>query len=72
MDALEMKRISHCGTEGYFAPEMLSNAEYGTAVDVFSLGCILCEIVCGRFMGDAKLKVGLQGFCPIATLNFLR
>ncbi|RKP08957.1 kinase-like domain-containing protein, partial [Thamnocephalis sphaerospora] len=45
-DEDEMKRISYCGTDGYMAPEIMLGMEFDTAVDVFSFGVVLCELVC--------------------------
>ncbi|CRH02816.1 protein kinase 2, putative [Plasmodium relictum] len=36
-----------CGSPGYVAPEILKYASYGTKVDIFSLGVILFNILCG-------------------------
>lgn len=36
-----------CGSPGYVAPEILKYAPYGTKVDIFSLGVILFNILCG-------------------------
>jgi len=35
------------GTMGYIAPEILARKHYGTAVDVWSLGCIMYELLAG-------------------------
>jgi serine/threonine protein kinase/tetratricopeptide (TPR) repeat protein len=42
------------GTVGYMAPEQLRGQHVGPAADVFSLGCVLFELVTGRrpFRGD--------------------
>ena len=36
-----------CGTPGYIAPEMLQDEEYGSQVDLWSLGVILYILICG-------------------------
>ncbi|KAM4723178.1 protein kinase C theta type-like [Rhinophrynus dorsalis] len=39
----------YAGTAGYIAPEMKSGKKYNTAVDWFSFGVILYNMVTGRF-----------------------
>ena len=36
--------FKHCGTPGYVAPEVLRDKDYGTKVDVFSIGVILFSL----------------------------
>ena len=36
-----------CGTPGYIAPEILNGQDYGSAVDMWSLGVILYILICG-------------------------
>ncbi|KAJ9461951.1 Serine/threonine-protein kinase Nek6 [Diplonema papillatum] len=35
-----------CGTPMFLAPEVIGNKPYGTAVDMFSLGCLLYYLIC--------------------------
>ena len=37
-----------CGTPEYLAPELLHEADYGTAVDWWALGCVMYEMMTGR------------------------
>lgn len=39
---------SRCGTPGYMAPEMIDGKSYTSAVDLYSLGVIICELLHGR------------------------
>ncbi len=41
-----------CGTDAYMAPELLFEEEYGTAVDIFSLGVILAALICRQDPDD--------------------
>lgn len=47
------------GTPLYVAPEMLENNESGFFTDIWSLGCIIYEMVVGKspFMGDNNTQV---------------
>ena len=40
------------GTSGYYAPEMMNHEDYGTAVDIFSLGVMVHNLLCGYFPFD--------------------
>jgi len=44
----------HVGTMGFFAPEIVKKEPYGTAVDVYSLGCVLYTLLtgCAIFSSD--------------------
>lgn len=37
-----------CGTPEYIAPEVVSDSDYGRAVDWWSLGVVMYEMMCGR------------------------
>lgn len=39
---------NRCGTLNYAAPEVLLGSEYGSAIDVFSLGCIMYFMIRGK------------------------
>ncbi|NXM59294.1 GRK7A kinase, partial [Illadopsis cleaveri] len=55
----EGKRITQrAGTNGYMAPEILKEEEYGYPVDWFAMGCTIYEMVAGRTpFKDFKEKV---------------
>lgn len=46
------------GTEGYRAPELLRDMKYNNKVDIFAMGCILYELVCGQkaFRNDFDVR----------------
>ena len=50
------------GTPEYWAPEQAAGAETGPATDLYSLGCILFQLLSGRlpFEGDDRLSTGLR------------
>ena len=50
------------GTPEYWAPEQASGAETGPATDLYSLGCILFQLISGRlpFEGEDRLATGLR------------
>ena len=46
------------GTEGYQAPEMLIGSKYGTAVDIYSFGCIMRAVLGDDAMQPSALPEG--------------
>jgi serine/threonine protein kinase len=42
------ERTQGCGTDGYMAPEVRNSSSYNELCDIFSLGCILLELLCLR------------------------
>lgn len=63
-------RRNFLGTHGYFAPEILRGERYGTAIDVWSAGVVLCNLLTGQ------MPFGRQDYPDLienrATLNFQR
>ena len=55
------KAFTICGTVQYLAPEILSGEGYNLSVDWWSLGCIMFEMLVGRFpfrfRKDGKLNI---------------
>lgn len=51
----ERSRLSYFGTNGYMAPEIMKGMPFDAAVDVFSYGVTLCEIICRRPVGQNYL-----------------
>lgn len=43
----EKKRLSYCGTDAYMSPEIMLCIPFDTAVDIFSFGIILLELILG-------------------------
>lgn len=43
-----LERVRKCGTLQYMPPEMRLRGDYGPAVDVWAVGCILLELVLGN------------------------
>lgn len=37
----------HCGTRGFTAPEMSHGQNYNEKVDIWALGCVIYELLCG-------------------------
>ncbi|KLO13656.1 kinase-like protein [Schizopora paradoxa] len=48
------KPSSNCGTPGYIAPEVYERKPYGFEVDMWSLGCIIFEMLFGYVPYDHK------------------
>ena len=42
--------LDRCGTLAYVAPEVLLKRGYGKQVDIWSVGCILYQIVSGQIL----------------------
>lgn len=62
-----MKRISYCGTDEYMAPEIMLGMEFGTAVDIFSFGMILGELLTRSMIEDGLLQREIPGFSLLAS-----
>uniref|UniRef100_A0A914WVJ3 Polo kinase n=1 Tax=Plectus sambesii TaxID=2011161 RepID=A0A914WVJ3_9BILA len=62
-----------CGTRAYMAPEMLARLRYTTSVDIWSLGCILYQLLVGvlPFLSEQTTeeaaKEGPLRYRPILT-----
>ncbi|CAD8123354.1 unnamed protein product [Paramecium sonneborni] len=55
------KQECNAGTPGYIAPEMFENASQTEKCDIFSLGCILYELIYGKklFQGNCLKEIQL-------------
>ncbi|GLU10930.1 hypothetical protein SLE2022_277060 [Rubroshorea leprosula] len=47
-DALTKMESRICGTLGYMAPEYSMKGEFSVKIDVYALGIVLLEVLCGR------------------------
>ena len=41
-------RRTYCGTTDYLSPELLNEEKYGKEVDIWSIGVLAYELVCGK------------------------
>lgn len=48
LDSGEYERRSTVGTPWYCAPEVINTEEYNCSVDIWSLGCLIIELVSGK------------------------
>jgi len=60
--------FSHAGTDCYMAPEMLSSSRYGKPADIWSLGCVLYELVAGHFMWELDGILGAMVMTDAQTV----
>lgn len=44
-----LQRKTICGSPAYFSPEMINKNSYNMKADVWSLGIIFYEVLCGYF-----------------------
>jgi serine/threonine protein kinase len=51
-DTSKARKMTICGTNEYMAPEMLFDEEYTLAIDIFSFGMVLFEIIKRDQIGD--------------------
>ena len=48
------RQLTLCGTDDFMAPEIIFSKPYSKSADVFSFGCVLVEMVCGRAPGGGS------------------
>eukprot|EP00184_Porphyridium_aerugineum_P007287 CAMPEP_0184706422 /NCGR_PEP_ID=MMETSP0313-20130426/36752_1 /TAXON_ID=2792 /ORGANISM="Porphyridium aerugineum, Strain SAG 1380-2" /LENGTH=619 /DNA_ID=CAMNT_0027167975 /DNA_START=553 /DNA_END=2412 /DNA_ORIENTATION=+ len=61
-----------CGTREYVAPEMLVGRQYGQSVDLWALGILIYEILCGRTPFYASNRDEVYDRIESAPLKFPR
>jgi dual specificity tyrosine-phosphorylation-regulated kinase 2/3/4 len=71
----EHTRFSYIQSRFYRAPEVLLGLPYDQSIDIWSLGCVLCELLTGKplFPGQnereqMKLIMGVLGIPPISMI----
>eukprot|EP01116_Phalansterium_solitarium_P010937 TRINITY_DN2653_c0_g1_i2.p1 TRINITY_DN2653_c0_g1~~TRINITY_DN2653_c0_g1_i2.p1 ORF type:complete len:334 (-),score=99.93 TRINITY_DN2653_c0_g1_i2:105-1106(-) len=57
------------GSTSYMAPEILSNKEYNQKADIWSLGCVIYELVTGKLLSMSGLRRTLGEECISGTFN---
>ena len=55
-DLVKDNPTEYCGTYTTMAPEMLMKEEYGTQVDVWSVGIIFFELIANRLPFESKRR----------------
>ena len=60
LDTESDKAFTICGTPQYLAPEILLKKGYDKAVDWWSLGCLMYEMICGRLPFAIKKGVKMN------------
>ncbi|XP_068427661.1 serine/threonine-protein kinase PLK3 [Clinocottus analis] len=48
LETVELRKKTICGTPNYLAPEVLNRQGHGTESDVWSLGCVMYTLMCGK------------------------
>jgi len=48
LEEAEKQNLTYCGTPLYMAPEMLKKEQYSYPVDLWSIGCMMHELMCGE------------------------
>ena len=71
--AFEVKteRVNLQGTFNWMAPEMIKGYKYNTAVDIWSTGCVMIEMLSGQSPWNETKKFGPPLMFHIATVNSL-
>ena len=64
------KLTTRSGSVGYAAPELLKNMGHDTQIDVFSLGCIVYQMLSGLLLFDGQKKSEISSKNKIGNVSF--
>lgn len=58
----DRRRMSFCGTDDYMSPEIMLGMPFDEAVDIFSYGVILCELITRSLAEEHHFEREIPGF----------
>ena len=66
----KQRRDTYCGTEPYMAPEIIKKEYYDKTIDVWSMGVVLYEMICGNEPFEEELDVSISEKIKLAEYTF--